>query len=76
MIWCNLKRFHGTKSENLNNRCDKNLFIAPFVMHINMVAGVGRRPLAQVLRNSLAGHPPTTGPTRCHVVNLSSESVT
>ena len=52
MIWCNLKRFHGTKSENLNNWCDKNLFIAPFVMHIGMVAGVGRRPLAQVLRNS------------------------
>lgn len=31
-----------------------------------MVAGVGRRPLAQVLRNLLAGHPPTTGMTRCH----------
>ena len=28
---------------------------------VNMVAGVGRRPLAQVLRNSLSGHPPTTG---------------
>ena len=24
-------------------------------------AGVGRRPFAQVLRNSLSGHPPTTG---------------
>ena len=23
--------------------------------------GVGRRPFAQVLRNSLSGHPPTTG---------------
>ena len=43
----------------------------------NMVAPGGRtRPPAQVLRNSLAGHPPPTGPTRCHVVNLSSESVT
>ena len=31
-----------------------------------MVAGVGRRQLAQVLRNSLFGHPPTTGTTRCH----------
>ena len=61
MIWCNLKRFHGTKSENLNNWCDKNLFIAPFVMHIGMVAGVGRRPPAQVLHNSLPGHPPPTG---------------
>ena len=76
MIWCNLKRFHGTKSENLNNWCDKNLFIAPFVMHIGMVAGVGRRPPAQVLHNSLPGHPPPTSQTRCHVVNLSSESVT
>lgn len=28
---------------------------------VNMVAGVGRRPLAQVLRNLLSGHPPTTG---------------
>ena len=28
---------------------------------VNKVAGVGRRPLAQVLRNSLSGHPPTTG---------------
>ena len=28
---------------------------------VNMVAGVGRRPLAQVLRNSLSGHTPTTG---------------
>ena len=26
-----------------------------------LVAGVGRRPIAQVLRNSLSGHPPTTG---------------
>ena len=26
-----------------------------------VVAGVGRRPFAQVLRNSLSGHPPTTG---------------
>ena len=26
-----------------------------------MVAGVGKRPLAQVLRNSLSGHPPTSG---------------
>ena len=77
MIWCNLKRFHGTKSENLNNWCDKNLFIAPFVMHIGMVAPGGRtRPLAQVLRNSLSGHPPPTSQTRCRVVNLSSESVT
>ena len=25
------------------------------------VAGVGRRPFAQVLRNSLSGHPPPTG---------------
>ena len=43
----------------------------------NMVAPGGQtRPPAQVLSNSLAGHPPPTGPTRCHVVNLSSESVT
>ena len=28
---------------------------------IVVVAGVGRRPIAQVLRNSLSGHPPTTG---------------
>ena len=28
---------------------------------IILVAGVGRCPLAQVLRNSLSGHPPTTG---------------
>ena len=42
----------------------------------NMVAPGGQtRPPAQVLRNSLSGHPPPTGPTRCHVVNLSSESV-
>ena len=26
-----------------------------------VAAGVGRRPFAQVLRNSLSGHPPTTG---------------
>ena len=30
-------------------------------MDVSMVAGVGRCPLAQVLRNSLAGHPPPTG---------------
>ena len=31
-----------------------------------MVAGVVRRPLAQVLRNSLSGHPPPTGcDTKC-----------
>ena len=30
-------------------------------MDVSVVAGVGRRPLVQVLRNSLAGHPPTTG---------------
>ena len=43
----------------------------------NMVAPGGRtRPPAQVLRNSLSGHPPPTGQTRCRVVNLSSESVT
>ena len=28
---------------------------------IVIVAGVGRCPFAQVLRNSLSGHPPTTG---------------
>ena len=28
---------------------------------VNKVAGVGRCPFAQVLRNSLSGHPPTTG---------------
>lgn len=60
MIWCNLKRFHGTKSENLNNWCDKNLFIAPFVMHIGMVAGVGRSGAAQfALRASAADRPDT-----------------
>ena len=37
-------------------------------MDVNMVADVGRYQLAQVLRNSLAGHPPTTGTTRCHVL--------
>ena len=43
----------------------------------NMVAPGGQtRPPAQVLRNSLSGHPPPTGPARCRVVNLSSESVT
>ena len=26
-----------------------------------VAAGVDRRPFAQVLRNSLSGHPPTTG---------------
>ena len=26
-----------------------------------VVAGVGRHPFAQVLRNSLSGHPPPTG---------------
>ena len=36
-------------------------------MDVNMAAGGGRCPLAQVLRNSLSGHPPTTGTTRCHV---------
>ena len=30
-------------------------------MDVNMVAVVGRCPLAQVLRNSLSVHPPTTG---------------
>ena len=65
MIWCNLKRFRGTKSENWNNRCEQILFTALLVMSIDMnvymAAGVGRHPLAQVLRNSLSGHPPTTG---------------
>ena len=37
-------------------------------MDVNMVADVGRYQLAQVLRNSLAGHPPPTGTTRCHVL--------
>ena len=53
MIWCNIKRFRGTKSENLSNRWDKILFTASLVMRIdmdvNMVAVVGRRPLTQVL---------------------------
>ena len=35
-------------------------------MDVNMVAVVGRCPLAQVLRNSLSVHPPTTGTKRCH----------
>ena len=65
MIWCSLKRLLRTKSENLNNRCDQILFKAPLVMSIdmdvNMVAVVGQCPLAQVLRNSLSVHPPTTG---------------
>ena len=30
-------------------------------MDVNMVAVVGQCPLAQVLRNSLSVHPPTTG---------------
>ena len=47
--------FCGTVSDNID-------------MDVNMVADVGRRPLAQVLRNSLSGHPPTTGTTRCHVL--------
>ena len=38
------KTFSWNKTnQHLNNWCDKNLFIAPFVMHIGMVAGVGRR---------------------------------
>ena len=49
----------------MNNRRDQNLSIAQSVvnigMDVSMVAGVGRRPLAQVLRNSLSVHPPTTG---------------
>ena len=49
----------------MNNRRDQNLSIAQSVvnigMDVSMVAGAGRRPLAQVLRNSLSGHPPTTG---------------
>ena len=53
MIWCNIKRFRGTKSENLSNRWDKILFTASLVMridmYVNMVAAVGRCPLAQVL---------------------------
>ena len=38
-----------------------------------MAAAVGRRPLAQVLRNSLSGHPPSSATTRrrtwhrCHM---------
>ena len=32
---------------------------APTLIH--MVAGGGRGPFAQVLRNSLSGHPPPTG---------------
>ena len=31
------------------------------IVMLVLVAGVGRRPLAQVLRNSLSVHPPTTG---------------
>ena len=76
MIWCNLKRFHGTKYENLNNWCDKNLFIAPFVMHIGMVAGVGRRRSLRCFAIRSLGIRRRPAPTRCHVVNLSSESVT
>ena len=49
----------------MNNQCDQNLFIVQFVanigMDVSMVAGVGKRPLAQLLRNSLSGHPPTSG---------------
>ena len=37
-----------------------------------MVAGVGRRPLAQVLRNSLSGHPPTAG----HEIIFEDDTVT
>ena len=43
-------------------------------MDVNMVADVGRRLLAQVLRNSLAGHPQTTGTTCCHVLIYSRQA--
>ena len=43
-------------------------------MDINMMAGVGWCPLAQVLRNSLSGHPPTTGTKSCHVLICSRQT--
>ena len=65
MIWCNLKRFRGTKSENWNNRCEQILFTALLVMRIDMDVNMGPASVSahslRCWRNSLAEHPPTTG---------------
>ena len=74
-IWCNLKRFLGTKCCNVTVRCYLKDFLLYHMWRmwlpsftwllitwsIPMEAVVGRRPFAQVLRNSLSGHPPSTG---------------
>ena len=74
-IWCNLKRFLGTKCCNVTFRCYLKAFPQCYMWRmwlpsftwllitwsIPMEAVIGRRPFAQVLRNSLSGHPPSTG---------------
>ena len=62
--WCNLKRFRGTKYHNLTiGRIITRLGTVDqsSCRCVYMDAGDGRRPFAQVLRNSLSGHPPSTG---------------
>ena len=61
---CNLKRFRGTKYHNLTiGRIITRLGTVDqsSCRCVYMDAGDGRRPFAQVLRNSLSGHPPSTG---------------
>ena len=74
-IWCNLKRFLRTKYCNVTVSCDLKAFPQYHMWRtqspsftwflitwsIHMSAAVGRRPFAQVLRNSLSGHPPPIG---------------
>ena len=68
MIWGALKRFRSTKYHNINVGCIitrlGTVYDQSGCVCVYMDAACGRHPLAQVLRNSLSGHPPPSATTR------------
>ena len=67
-----VKTFSWYQIRNLNNWCNQILFTASLVITLTWMliwspTSVGTSSL-RCWRNSLAGHPPTTGTTRCHVL--------
>ena len=65
---CKLKRFCDNKYHNTNGGCIITRLGTVYDQSgcgcVYMDAACGRRPLAQVLRNSLSGHPPLSSMTR------------
>ena len=73
---CKLKRFRGTKYHNTNVGCIitrlGTIYDQSGCGCVYMDAACGRRPLAQVLRNSLPGHPPLSATKRDTIQNAIS----